>query len=102
LKISSQKELRDNVVFETALFFGRLGRERSFLIWRRDFDLKLPSDLLGIEPVSSPRSGETRKLVMPKSYPYSFAVFHQVTPGFQTKVSFLCQSKLTGLKYGLR
>jgi hypothetical protein len=40
---------RDNVVFEIGLFFGRLGRKRCFLIQQHDPDLKLPSDLLGIE-----------------------------------------------------
>jgi hypothetical protein len=40
---------RDNVVFELGLFLGQLGRDRCFLIQSRDLNLKLPSDLLGVE-----------------------------------------------------
>jgi hypothetical protein len=43
---------RDNVVFELGFFFGRLGRERCFFIQARDQDLKLPSDVLGVEPAT--------------------------------------------------
>ena len=39
---------RDNVVFETGLFMGVLGRDRVFLVKRRDVKVELPSDLLGI------------------------------------------------------
>lgn|GEM_PF-6808599 len=39
---------RDNVVFETGLFMGVLGRDRVFLVKRRDVNVELPSDLLGI------------------------------------------------------
>jgi hypothetical protein len=54
---TEKRSPRDNVVFELGLFFGRLGRERCFLIQQRGLGLKLPSDLLGIEPAqfSNPR-----------------------------------------------
>lgn len=39
---------RDNVVFETGLFMGVLGRDRVFLVKRRDAKVELPSDLLGL------------------------------------------------------
>jgi len=45
---------RDNVVFESGLFVGRFGQERTFLLHRRDPKLEttLPSDLHGIGFIS--------------------------------------------------
>ena len=39
---------RDNVVFELGLFMGALTRERTFLAVPKDQELKIPSDLLGL------------------------------------------------------
>ncbi len=47
---------RDNVVFEIGLFFGRLGRKRCFLIEQHEAELKLPSDLGGVETAKFSRS----------------------------------------------
>jgi CRP/FNR family transcriptional regulator, cyclic AMP receptor protein len=43
---------RDNVIFELGLFMGRLDSKRVFLILEHGADVKIPSDLLGITPVT--------------------------------------------------
>ncbi|MCC7522983.1 nucleotide-binding protein [Candidatus Uhrbacteria bacterium] len=42
---------RDNVIFELGLFMGALSRSRAFMVVPRDYDAKIPSDLLGLLPV---------------------------------------------------
>ncbi len=39
---------RDNILFELGLFMGRLGRERTFMLVEASLQLKLPSDLAGV------------------------------------------------------
>jgi len=43
---------RDNVVFELGLFMGQIGRQRTIMVMPRASKLKLPSDLLGLNPIT--------------------------------------------------
>jgi len=43
---------RDNVVFELGLFMGRLDRERAFIVKEQGSDVKIPTDLLGVTPIT--------------------------------------------------
>ena len=42
---------RDNIVFELGLFMGALSRKRTFLVVPGSINIKIPSDLLGINTV---------------------------------------------------
>jgi predicted nucleotide-binding protein with TIR-like domain len=53
---------RDNVIFEAGLFMGRLGRSRTFLVYEKESELELPSDLLGLTGATY-RSGELESSV---------------------------------------
>lgn len=53
--ISRQEKLdapRDNVIFELGLFMGALSHERTFMIVPRGYDIKIPTDLFGLTPMS--------------------------------------------------
>ena len=51
VKIRGNEHLsvRDNVIFETGLFIGKLGMDKVYFVKPRNQDLHLPTDLLGIE-----------------------------------------------------
>jgi hypothetical protein len=45
---SRRKSPRDNVLFELGLFMGALGRHRTFAVFDKSVEVKIPSDLAGI------------------------------------------------------
>lgn len=46
-----QKAPRDNVIYELGLFMGVLDRDRVFLVRQKNANLKLPTDLTGVNPI---------------------------------------------------
>jgi len=52
LKIRNEEvnSVRDNVIFETGLFIGKLSRERVFFLKPMKGELHIPTDLLGLTP----------------------------------------------------
>ena len=49
---TSDLTVRDNVVFELGMWIGRLGSQNSFFLLPRGVDVHIPTDLLGITPLS--------------------------------------------------
>ena len=43
---------RDNIVLELGLSIGALGHSRTYLVYPRDIDIKIPTDLMGITPLT--------------------------------------------------
>lgn len=50
---------RDNVILEIGLFLGALGRERTFIVYCRNHEIQLPSDLAGVTVATYEDRGET-------------------------------------------
>jgi predicted nucleotide-binding protein len=48
---------RDNTIFELGFFMGNLDRTRTFIIKERDADIKIPTDLLNITPITYVKLG---------------------------------------------
>lgn len=51
-RMQEQDAPRDNVVFELGMCMGALGQNRTFFVYPRETKLKLPTDLLGVTPLT--------------------------------------------------
>jgi hypothetical protein len=58
-----QNSARDNVLIELGLFMGRLGRGRTFVLYPRDSNVKIPSDLAGVTLAAFSKPSDDTKLV---------------------------------------
>jgi hypothetical protein len=56
---------RDNVVFELGLFTGSIGRDRCILVHEDRPELKLPTDLLGVNPATFRRQKALKASLTP-------------------------------------
>lgn len=64
LRQQQYRAVRDNVLFEYGLFVGAIGLERCFLMMPFDVaDVRLPTDLLGIIPLTFNSSRVDRNLI---------------------------------------
>lgn len=68
---------RDNVLFELGLFMGRLGRERTYFVCDRNQTLKIPTDLLGVNPAMyERRDGQSLEEAL---VPVCASIAHRIT-----------------------
>jgi uncharacterized protein YodC (DUF2158 family) len=57
----SQQAPRDNVLLEIGFFIGALGRKRTFVVYDRTANIKIPSDLAGVTLASYQPHGSGNK-----------------------------------------
>jgi hypothetical protein len=58
-----QNSARDNILLELGLFIGRLGRERTFVLYQKEGNLRIPSDLAGVTLATFSKPSDDRKLL---------------------------------------
>jgi hypoxanthine phosphoribosyltransferase len=90
---------RDNVVLELGLFAGRLGRRRAIAMVPRNWPVKLPSDLLGINPVGYEHYED--KSLLPAALGAACNEIRLYLEGLSLQPKHLSWEELCGLTAGL-